>query len=260
MKNVIITGASSGIGKELAKVFAKNGWSPVLVARSENLLKQLKEDLEEEYKVKAYVIPMDLTSENAAKDLFDAAAELEIDIDCLVNNAGRGELSKFLEADLSTYQQVLQLNIGVLTDLCYLFAKHVKERNGNGKILNVASTAAFQAIPNMAVYAATKAYVLSLSESLALELKKENISVTALCPGPTRTDFVGAANVNSFAESLPIFQSAKEVAEFGYKKMMNKQAIAIPGVLNRIGANSNRFLPRKGVSMFFGEVMNLGKK
>lgn len=260
MKAALVTGASTGIGKELAIEHARHGGNVVIVARSERPLKDLKTKLEEEFDVKAFVIAKDLTTDNAAKELFDEVAELGIQLDCLMNNAGAGEIGKFEEAELSIYQLMMQLNMNVLTELCYYFVHHVEENKSGGEILNVASTASFQAIPNMAVYAASKAYVLSLSESLAIELKKKNINVTVLCPGPTKTEFSGNANVSDFAENLPIFASAEEVAKFGYKKMKQDQTIAIPGLLNRIGAGSSKLLPRKGVSTILGKIMDIGSR
>lgn len=260
MKTALITGASSGIGKELAKRHAKNEGNVILVARSENKLKELKTSLEEEFGIKAFVIVKDLTKENAAKELFDEIDELKLNVDYLMNNAGIGELTQFSEAELWRYQQMIELNVSSLTEMCYYFTEYVKVNNTNGKILNVASTAAFQPIPNMAVYAATKAYVLSLSQSLAVELKKHGITVTVLCPGPTRTNFSQDSNVSDSIESLPIFASAKEVAEYGYKKMLRGDEVAIPGIINQIGANSSRLMPRKVTSRIFGGIMGLGRK
>jgi len=260
MKTALITGASSGIGKELAIAHAKKEGNVILVARSENKLNELKTALEEEFGIDAFVIVKNLTKENAAKELFDEIDEHKLRIDYLFNNAGIGEMTLFSEAELWRYQQMIELNISSLTEMCFYFTHYIKTNNHKGKILNVASTAAFQPIPNMAVYAATKAYVLSLSQSLSVELKKHGITVTVLCPGPTRTNFSQDSNVNESIESLPIFASAKDVAEYGYKKMLRGDEVAIPGVINQLGANSSRLIPRKVTSRIFGGIIGLGRK
>ena len=259
MKTALITGASRGIGKEIAITHAKNGGDVILVARSKSELHEVKILLEEKYGIKAFVIVKDLTKKNAAKELFDDVNQKNLQVD-YINNAGIGEVSKFSEVELWRYQQMIELNISSLTEMCYYFAEYIKKNGRKGKILNVASTSAFQPIPNMAVYAATKAYVLSLSQSLSVELRKDGITVTVLCPGPTRTSFSKESNVVESIESLPVFASAKEVAEYGYRKMLRGDEVAIPGIINQIGANSSRLMTRKMTSRIFGGIMRLGRK
>jgi len=260
MKTALITGASTGIGKALAYEHAKNGEHVVLVARGEDRLNKLAEDLTEKYDVKAEVIAMDLTGENAAKELFDEIATRGLKLDYLINNAGIGDVSVFSEGELWRYQRIIQLNIIALTDLCHLFISHIKSNAKTGRILNVASTAAFHGLPNAAIYAATKAFVLSLSESLAVELSKEGITVTALCPGPTKTDFMNAADMNDRVNTLPVYASPESVAKFGYRKMQAGQVVAIHGALNKLGANSPRLMKREHVAKIAGSLMSLAKK
>ncbi|HET8706878.1 MAG TPA: SDR family oxidoreductase, partial [Pseudomonadales bacterium] len=189
----LITGASSGIGLELAKLFAKDGHGLVLVARRENALEQLAQTLRTQHNVAVDVIAMDLAVSGAAEKL---VAEINVrnrQIDVLVNNAGFGTNGNFAESPLSGWQQMMQLNMVTLTELTHLLLPGMRERRF-GKILNISSVAGLQSCPNFAVYAATKAYVLWLSEALREELAGEGISVTTVCPGATATDFHRVAN------------------------------------------------------------------
>ncbi len=255
METALVTGASSGIGLEFAKIHAQKGGDLVLVARSEQKLMDLKEQWEKEYQVSVKIISKDLSGENAAKEVFDELSEMATSVQILINNAGVGDSGQFGEGELWRYQQMIQLNITSLTDLCYYFVKQLESKNQGGRILNVASTAAFQGIPHMAVYSGTKAYVLSFSEALAGEYVKKGISVTALCPGPTKTEFASNANMKASVMELPIFPSGKEVAEFGYKKMMQGEVVAVHGLLNKAGVQSTRLFSRTGVGKIMGEFM-----
>jgi len=243
----LITGASSGIGLELAKVFAREGHNLVLVARSEETLKELKAHLEEEWDVEVKIIIQDLKYYNAPTLIFDEVKRSRINVNILVNNAGFGNHGKFSDTDLETELEMIQVNITALTHLTKLFLKDMIAYN-NGRILNVASTAAFQPGPLMAVYYATKAYVLSFSEALAEELRDTKIRVTTLCPGPTATNFSKAANVQDtkiFGSKIP---TGKEVAEYGYNALVTEKRVAIYGFKNKLLAQSNRFIPRKTVT------------
>ncbi len=244
----LITGASSGIGFELSRIHAKNGDNLVLVARNESKLLDLKAELENEYKVKIMVIVKDLSLPSAAAEVFDEIKGNSIRIDFLINNAGFGDCGFFVETDWEKEQRMIQLNITTLTHFTKLFAQEMI-KNGNGKIMNVASTAAFQAGPTMSVYFATKAFVLSFSEAIQNELIEKGITVTALCPGATITGFKDAAAMqNSKLFDNKNLPNAKQVAEFGYKAMIKGDTIAIHGVLNRFLVNSVRFFPRKLVN------------
>lgn len=242
MPTALITGASSGLGADFARLFAKDGYELVLVARSEDKLRELARDLG----VKTTVIAADLSRPNAAADVVAQLGAIEID--ALVNNAGVGLAGAFIETDLQTELDMIQLNVVALTQLTKLLLPAMLQR-GRGKILNVASTASFQPGPLMAVYYATKAYVLSFSEAIAEELRKTPVTVTALCPGPTATGFVAAANVSEtrLFTLMPPMESEK-VARIGYEAMKRGRRVVIPGVKNKLLAESVRVSPRRVVT------------
>src|SRR6266550_6618870 len=215
-ETALITGASSGIGLDLARLFAKDGHDVILVARSEGKLREVAAGLERDFGVKAHVIVADLARPDAPRQLFDA---LPVDVDVLVNNAGFGVTGPFAGTDLAKELEMIQVNVVALTHLTKLLLPPMIARR-RGRVLNVASTAAFQPGPLMAVYYATKAYVLSFSEAIADELRDSGVSVTALCPGPTETGFAAAANVGAtrlFTMSKPA--DSRAVAEAGYEAM-----------------------------------------
>ncbi len=242
----LITGASGGIGYELARIFAKNGADLILVARNRDKLTDIKADLEKTYAVKVFVFPMDLSQPDAGASLFNRMAEQGIDPDILVNNAGFGSFGEFSRSEWEKERQMLFLNIIALTHLTKLF---LNLRKGKlGKVLNVSSTAAFQPGPLMAVYYASKSYVLMFSEALSRELKGTGITVTALCPGPTETGFKQRADLGRsrlFALLKPA--QADKVAEFGYNNLMVGKPVAVYGFGNRLMAFLLRFIPRNAV-------------
>ena len=256
MKTALITGASGGIGKELAILFAKNGHNTVLVARNIDKLDKLADELQGEYKITALPLKFDLSVPGSAQKLYDELKERKIDIDFLINNAGFGDFGVLSAEKLKKYTDMLNLNIVALTELTTLFANDMKTRKF-GKIMNVASTAAFQPLPYFAVYAATKAYVLSVSEALHFEFKKFGVIVSALCPGPTETNFAVAADV----DKTPMFEnnssamSAKEVAKIGYKGMMDNKMTIVTGIKNKINAYFSGKMPsRKIVPAMMGKA------
>ena len=236
----LITGASSGIGLDLARVFAEDGHDVVLVARSEAKLRELAAELSSKHGVAATVIVADLSQPDAARHVFAAAPP----VDVLVNNAGHGITGKFAETALATELDMIQVNITALTHLTKLFLPQMLERK-RGRILNVASTAAFQPGPLMAVYYATKAYVLSFSEAIAEELSGTGVTVSALCPGPTATGFQRAAKMSTEA-LLKVMKpvSSMEVARAGYRGLMSGKRVIIPGWKNKVGVQSLRVSPR----------------
>ncbi|SHN20042.1 hypothetical protein SAMN04488057_11062 [Cyclobacterium lianum] len=240
----LITGASDGIGLELAKIHASKGDDLVLAARTISKLNELKSELERGFGIKVYTIQKDLSVPNAAREVYDEVAKQKITIQYLINNAGFGDFGSFHESDWDKQAQMINLNILSLTHLTKLYLEDMI-RQGAGKIMNVASTAAFQPGPLMAVYFATKAYVLHFSEAINNEVKEKGITVTALCPGPTESGFKAGAQMEESnlmkGKKLP---SSKEVAEFGYLKMMQGKAVAIHGIKNYIQANAVRFAPR----------------
>lgn len=250
----LVTGASGGIGLELARVHAKKGGNLVIVARSAAKLKNIKQEFETQYGINVTDIAIDLSQPDAADVLFNKTEALGIQIDVLINNAGFGGHGKFHERDLSADQQMMQLNIVTLTNLTHHYLKGMTARN-HGKILNVSSTASFMPGPLQAVYYATKAFVTSFSQAVAEEVKANNVTVTALCPGAVATGFVEAGDL----EGLAIWKTAKSsesVAKFGYQAMEKGKLVAI----NEAGLNFALnwiipLLPRKLVLKISRQVM-----
>ena len=245
MKNTaLITGASNGIGLELAKIHASRGGDLVLVARNKAKLDELKAALENQFKVSVYTIGKDLSAINSAQEVYEETSKQNIQINYLINNAGFGDFGMFSETNWDKEHQMINLNITTLTLFTKLYLQDMVKR-GSGKILNVASTASFQPGPTMAVYCATKAYVLSFTEAVSNEVSDKGITITALCPGATETGFQAAGAMedsNLFkGKKLP---SAKNVAEYGYTSMIKGKTVAIHGFMNYIMSNSIRFIPR----------------
>ena len=210
----LITGASTGIGEALAHISAENGRDLVLLARSQDKLETLEKKLEDDHGIRVEIVVQDLAIGNAAERTGSELERRGIEIGTLVNNAGFGNLGAFHETDLDMQLSMLRLNIEVLTELTHRFLPPMIAR-GRGQILNVASTAALQPGPFMAVYYATKAYVLSFSEAITEELRGTGVTVTALCPGPTRTEFQARANMGSSRLARYGLQDARPVAELG---------------------------------------------
>jgi short-subunit dehydrogenase len=240
----LITGASGGIGEAIARELAKRKFDVALVARSADKLERLAADVRREYGVKAHVIAADLAAPGAAADVLARTRAEAGRLDILVNNAGFGVLGPFLESDLEPQREMIRLNVEVLTELTRRALPDLVAVRG--RILNVASTAAFQPGPLMAVYYATKAYVLSFSEALAVELAPSGVVVTALCPGPTLTGFRGRAGMDKsrlFALRRPM--SAEAVARRGVEALFKGRRVVIPGFLNWLVAQSVRLAPRR---------------
>ena len=260
MKNTaLITGASNGIGLELAKVHASKGGDLVLVARNKTKLDELKAELESQFKVSVYTIGKDLSANNSAQEVYDETTKQNIQIDYLINNAGFGDFGMFAETEWNKELQMINLNITTLTQFTKLYLQDMVKRK-SGKIMNVASTAAFQSGPTMAVYYATKAYVLSFSEAVDNEVSGKGVTVTTLCPGPTESGFQAAASMEESnlvkGKKLP---TAKEVAEYGYLSMMKGKTVAIHGTMNWIMANSVRFTPRALVVKLTRKIQDKAK-
>ena len=248
----LVTGASAGIGEELARLFAADGYDVVLVARSRERLEALARELETGHGVRATVIASDLSDPAAPGLLFRQVGEAGITVDFLVNNAGFGLYGAFVQlpgadavTSASREMEMIQLNVSALTHLTKLFLPGMVAR-GRGRVLNVASTAAFQPGPLMAVYYATKAYVLSFSEAVGVELRGTGVTVTTLCPGPTKTEFAGVAKMEgSRLFTMGGVMGAAEVARAGYQGMLAGRATVIPGARNRIMAGATRLVPRR---------------
>lgn len=242
-RTVLITGASSGIGEALAWLFAKHGYDLVLVARSAAKLDLLADQLVGEYGVAAAVRPADLAQAGSAEKLARSLQREGQQVDILVNNAGVLEHGAFVEIAPQDHQRMVALNVAGLTDILARFVPAMVER-GSGRILNVASIAAFQPVPSLATYAATKAYILSLSEALGEELRGTGITVTALCPGITATHMIATAG--SLTEALPsmLIGDVKTVAEEAYRACLKGKPIVVPGSLNLAGTLTARALPK----------------
>lgn len=257
MDATLITGSSSGIGLEMAKLFAEQGHNLVLVARSRDILENLKNDLSKGRKIHIEVIPLDLTTPEAVSQLCKTLKEMQIEVNVLINNAGFGLSGAFWETDKQKTLEMIQLNVTALTELTQAFLPSMVQKR-RGQILNVSSTAAFQPGPYMAVYYATKSYVQSFTEAIATELEATGVTVSALCPGPTHTQFQKVANM----ELSKLFRknpsmSAKRVAEIGLEGLKKQKPVVIAGLRNKIMAHSVRFAPRSLIKRI---VKNLHQK
>jgi short-subunit dehydrogenase len=251
----LITGASSGIGLELARLFARDGYNLVLLARSSDGLTAVSAELKKHSDIRITCLAKDLSSPNAANEIFQALKEENIEIDVLINNAGFGWYGEFSKVDSSILLEMIQVNISSLTRLTGLFLAEMVHKN-KGRIMNVASTAAFQPGPLMAVYYATKAYVLSFSLALSEELRSTDIKVTALCPGPTPTNFGKRAGIKKNVRWSGLLSTdAKDVAAAGYKGLMKGKDLVIPGKLNWLMTQLIRVLPRT----FPGKIIKLAQ-
>jgi hypothetical protein len=249
VKNVaLVTGASAGLGVDFARQLSKRGHRLVLVARRKDRLDSLAKDLGN-----ARAVAIDLSKANAAAKLMadiEAAGE---EVEVLVNNAGFGLIGKFADLDAKRLRQMIDLNVGVLTDLCRAAAPQMIARK-SGAILNIASTAAFQPGPNMAVYFATKAYVLSFTEALHEELKPHGIKVSCLCPGPTRTEFGEVAGFGGNGLFDRVVMESPDVVEAGLAALDKNRAVMVPGWKNKAVAASTRFAPRSIVRKIAGAI------
>ncbi len=249
-ETVLITGASSGIGYELAKVFASNGYNLVLVARRLELMKPIQEEFKD---LDIKLIQKDLTLDSAPSELFEELKGTKIDI--LVNNAGFGDTGEFQTLDLSKQLNMIDLNVRALTELTHLFGS-IMVNSKKGRILNVASVVAFMPGPSMATYFATKAYVLSFSQALSQEWGKYGVQVMALCPGVTSSGFQAVSNQSAMkmanAKGIP---TSLEVAEFGYNKLMQGKTLVVHGFQNKLFAFLPKVLPRKVYLMIMEKAL-----
>jgi uncharacterized protein len=240
----VVTGASGGIGLEFAHVLAEKGYDLVLVARSEGKLQALAQELQGKHRIQVKVIALDLGQPQAAQDLYDTLQAQGIATDVLINNAGFATYGHFAtETSLEQELQMIQLNIATLTHLTKLFVQPMVQRK-RGRIVNVASTASFQPGPLMAVYYASKAYVLSFSEALAQELQGTGVTVTALCPGPTESGFQERAAMTDSKLVQSGLMTARAVVEQGVAGMLAGKAIVVPGFSNKLGTLLPRLMPR----------------
>jgi len=241
----LVTGASSGIGAELARELANRGHGVTLVARRRERLERLAGELQAQHGVRVEVLSHDLASQAGRDQLVDAIATLGLQVEVVCNNAGFGSGGSFVELDRERELDIVHVNCEALVDLCARYAAEMVRR-GRGGILNVASTAAFQPLPRQATYAASKAFVLSFSEALHSELAPSGVTVTALCPGPVKTEFAEVAGMEKVGEATPgfLWHTADKVAAEGIEGLERGRRVVVPGTLNRMGALTGRHAPR----------------
>jgi short-subunit dehydrogenase len=244
METALITGASAGMGREFARLFAADGYNLVVVARRADALEELVRDLTAAYQISARAIAADLSQPGAGRTIAAALAGTPVDV--VVNNAGFGAHGPVAQISLDRQLEMIQVNVTALTELTRLFLPGMLERNRGG-VLNVASTAAFQPGPNMAVYYATKAYVLSFTDALAEESAGTALHVTCLAPGPTATEFADVAGVEKSRLFQRALMTAADVARAGYEGWKHNTTIVVPGFSNQLGAFFVRVSPRSTV-------------
>jgi short-subunit dehydrogenase len=247
-KVALITGASAGLGVEFARQLSRRGHRLVLAARRKDRLEELANELGN-----ARAVAVDLSKKDASAKLMTDLEAAGEGVEVLVNNAAFGLMGRFAELDARRLRQMIDLNVGALTDLCRAVAPQMIAR-GSGGIINVASTAAFQPGPNMAVYFASKAYVLSFTEALHEELKPHGVNVSCLCPGPTRTEFGAVAGFKGSAVYDRVVMQPPEVVEAGLDGLEKNHAVVVPGLTNKIIAASTRFAPRSVVRKIAGAI------
>jgi len=241
MKTALITGATSGIGYEFCRLFAKDKINLFLVSRNSEKLEEIKQNLETEFAISVGYYSADLSVQKNVEAFLQHIEQQNIKVDFLINNAGFGDFGEFIERDIKKFREMIALNINALTELTYFFAAKMKNNDG-GKILNVASIASLCPVPFMAVYGATKAYVLSFSNAIYREFKKSNVRVTALLPGPTDTNFFNAADwIN--VKMINMAMSPQAVAKAGYKAMMKGRMQIIAGMQNKILGFFQKIIP-----------------
>jgi len=252
MNTTVITGASSGIGAAFARKLAARGRNVLLVARSEDKLIALCNELGRLTSIRAQYLTLDLQQPDAAQQLFEETQKRELEVDMLINNAGFGSMGDFAKLDPKRELEIIQLNITALVDLTHRFLLPMRERKG-GTIINVASTAGFQGVPYMATYAATKAFVLSFSEALWDENRAHGVHVMALCPGVTETNFFEASKIDR--PPMRTIQTPEEVVDAALRGMARKKSVVISGWTNWFTVEAERFVPRSMVTKVAGKAL-----
>lgn len=245
MNTTLITGASSGIGAAFARKLAARGRNVLLVARSEDKLIALCNELGRLTSIRAQYVALDLQQPEAAAQLFEETKKRELEIEMLINNAGYGSMGDFAKLDLNRELEMIQLNVRAVVDVTHRFLRPMRERK-RGTIINVASTAGFQAVPYMATYAATKAFVLSFSEALAEENRSHGVHVMALCPGVTETNFFEASEMDR--PPMRTIQTPEEVVDAALRGLSRQKITVISGWTNWLTIEAERFVPRSVVT------------
>ena len=256
----LVTGASAGLGTELARSLARRGYGVTLVARREEKLAELAEQLRDEHEIRAEAIGCDLSEAEARDELEARIVELGLAVEILVNNAGYGSGAPFVELDRDSETEMIRLNCEALVDLCGRFAPGMATR-GRGGILNVASIASFQPMPRQATYGGTKALVRSFSEALHQEIKGDGVHVTALCPGPMKTEFIDVASMDAAVEGTPgfLFTDPADVAESGVRGLEDNKRIVLPSILDKAAAVGSSLTPHAALLPLFSRFYPVGK-
>lgn len=255
-QTALITGASSGIGECFARTLAQSGYGLILVARSEDKLQALAADLRSQHGLPVTVILSDLTKATAVADLAAAVQAQGLTVDFLINNAGFGSAGAFAKASAERDAQMIALNVQALVALCHVFLPAMQQRE-HGAILNVASTAAFQPLPGLAIYAATKAFVLSFTEALWAEARRKGVTVTALCPGPVDTPFFEATGTPTLRSKVPnvMMMSPQAVVDAALAGIKSGKPVVVPGLSNKATSVLPRFMPRRLMALASGVLM-----
>jgi short-subunit dehydrogenase len=256
----LVTGASSGIGAEVARALARRGHGVTLVARREDRLEALAEELREQHGVRVETLACDVASDRSRRRMLARLGELGLDVEVLVNNAGFGTAGRFQSLDPEREAEMVRLNCEAVVALCGRFVPDMVRR-GQGAVLNVASTAAFQPLPRQATYAGTKAFVLAFTEALHADLGGTGVAATALCPGPVKTEFAEVAGMDDAADGLPsvFWTDAADVAEEGVAGLERDKRLVVPGRLNRAGAMGGQHVPRGLLLRFASRVTPVGR-
>jgi len=244
---VLITGATSGIGYDFATIFAEKGYDLFLASRNQGKLDDIKDSFEKQYNISVMTMSIDLSKIKSSQKVYEETLNQDVEIDVLINNSGFGIQGEHVDLDIAKVEEMIQLNITTLTELCMLFGSEMKKRK-EGYILNVASTAAYQPLPYLASYSATKSYVLNFSEAIAKELEDYHVVVTCLSPGATSTKFFDVAGIGDKKSGFYANSSrmrSRDVAVIGINALFAKKLSVIPGLKNSFLAFSNRFSSRK---------------
>ena len=256
----LITGATSGIGYELAKLFARDGYNLVLVSRSEERLQQVADELGQQSTVDIIPLVKDLFNPNAASEIYDAVKQKGIEVEFLINDAGQGEWGNFIDIELERSLDIIQLNIVSLVSLTKYFLTDMTANN-RGKIMQLGSEAGKMPIPLLSIYAATKAFVVSFGEALANELKDTNITVTVLLPGATDTDFFHKAHAeNTVTYKEEKLATAEDVAKDGYEALMNGESSVISGAKAKLNVLKSKLMPDESTAKSTRKIMEPSDK
>jgi len=259
-KYAVITGASSGIGKEFSHQLAKKGMNLIICARREHLLESLAQQLREQYQVQVEVLKVDLGSTNASNEILQKIKQMNIEVQFLLNNAGTGLYGPFDQYPIEKHNQVIQLNVMSVVNLTYHFTKHMKAHGKPSHIVNIASIAAYLSLPNFAIYNASKAFVKRFTQGLALELRGTNISVNCICPGVTQTEFFDAANQEMNAFGKISIMPVEKMVRISLRSVLRHKITKVVGLSNQLMITLFKLLPESLVSKAANSIFSKGVK